>query len=252
MTQGNSILGQEFNTRRLESVASGNFEPHIPDLPGLLFVKMNGADKGAANRAYSAKLKELFNEGGWFARALLPTYLDRQAKEAGLPTNLRTKVRAIQERLMKSIPAELDKPYDRLTDEEVQLLSPEERQARDEAIMALGKQRFEWLQSFYTEEERRTLAQMEQMENLEQHLITQTAEYQAEKHQVHTELLRCCRRLPDQEYDAKTMPPYFESIEQIEELEETVGTEPMVQLYAKWRLFKMGYDPDYFRPNRAL
>ncbi len=244
MTEGNG-LPQEFNQRRLDEVASGTFAPAIPGLPGIKFIKLINKAKGIASRAYSKRLMELYKEGGVFSKALIPTYLERQATEAGIDPKAHGKMREAIRLHLEKAPAELKKPYDELTDEEVALLSPESQDERRKAVEEHGRKCTEYMAELYKNEEyKRLLFQAEQLEQLETHLLNNSAEHLANMHRVNTELLLCCVREDDEK-------PYFASIEEVEELEERLGTEIMKQLYIKWHQFKHGLDPQFFRPDSS-
>ena len=235
-------LTQDMVQRRLETTASGSYQPEIPGLPGLVFVKMGLRERGASSRAYSSKLKELMSEGGYFNEALLPTILERTCRENGIDIKVVDQQRAIMKSFYDSIPTELSGPYDQLTEEEVALLSSEEKSARDEAIQERGKKVLEFMQNFYTEDDKKVLAQVGQIEALEQHLKSNTAEHNARKYQMETEILLCARQPDD------TDKPYFSSIEEIEELDDT-NQPGLVQLYTKWQQFKKGLLPQFFRSD---
>lgn len=229
---------------RLETVASGTYSPEIPGLPGLTFVKLGLKERGASSRAYSSKLKELMAAGGYFSEALLPSVIEKTCRENGLDIGVLKKQREIMMRFYDSIPADLAGPIDRLTDEEVVLLSQEEREERAKAIDERGRQFGEFVENFYTDEDRAIFEQARQIEQLEQHLKANTAEHFARKHQTETEILLCARRSDDIE------KPYFSCIEDIQELEDR-NREGLIQLYGKWTQFKSGLNPDFFRPNNS-
>jgi len=234
-------LTQEMVQRRLDGVASGTFQPEIPGLPGLVFVKLGLSERGKSSRAYSAKLKELFACGEYFSEAMLPTVLGKVCKDNGLDIGVIKKQRELLKRFYESIPADLAGPVDQLTEEEAAQLSPEEKTQRQAVIEERGKKIMEFMQNFYTEEDYRVMDQAKQIENLEQHLKSNTAEHHARKHQMETEILLCARQ-----EDIKK--PYFESIEQIQELEDT-NRQGLVQLYMKWKQFKEGMLPQFFRSD---
>ncbi|MCG8401365.1 MAG: hypothetical protein MJA84_07180 [Firmicutes bacterium] len=235
-------LTAEMVQRRYETVASGTYAPEIPGLPDLVFVKMGLAQRGHSSRAYSAKLKELYAAGGYFSEALLPTILEKACRENGLDVSVLKKQRDIMKRLYDSIPPELAQPYDQLTPEEVTLLSPEEQAERRRDMEEHGRRIMEWANGFYTDEDRAVMEQTKQIEALEQHLKAQTAEHYARKHQMETEILLCARKTED------TAAPYFADIEDIQGLEDR-NRQGLVQLYIKWKQFKEGLLPDFFRPD---
>lgn len=235
-------LTAEMVQRRLETVSSGTYAPEIPGLPGIVFVKMGLKEKGISSRAYSSKLKELMSAGGYFNEALLPTVLQKACRENGLDIGVMKKQRDILKRFYESIPKDLSGPYDQLTPEEVSLLSPEEQDERQKGIEDRGRRIMEWQKNFFTEEDHRIMEQAKQIEQLEQHLKANTAEHHARKFRDETEILICARRADDIE---KT---YFSCIEDINELEDR-NRDVLVQLYMKWKQFKEGMLPDFFRPD---
>lgn len=237
-------LTQDMIQRRFETVASGTYEPEIPGLPGVAFVKLGLKERGVASRAYSSKLRELMALGGYFNEALLPTVLEKACRDNGLDISVLQKQREILKRFYDSIPRELAGPFDELTDEEVALLPPEEKETREKALEERGQRIAEFIQNFYTAEDQKIFAQCKQIEALEQHLKTNTVEHNARKHQMETEILVCAKRADD------ITQSYFSSIEEIQELEDT-NPEGLVQLYMKWQQFKNGLHPQFFRPDSA-
>lgn len=235
-------LTAEMVQRRYETVASGTYSPEIPGLLGLTFVKMGLKERGISSRAYSSKLKELMAAGGYFSEALLPSVLERACIENGLDIGVLRKQREILRRFYDSIPKDLAGPFDQLTEEEVALLSPEERAEREKAIEERGRRVMDWQQGFFTEDDYRVMSQARQIEQLEQHLRANTAEHRAREYQMQTEILLCARRSDDID------KPYFSSIEEIAELEDR-NRDALVQLYLKWKQFKEGLAPQFFRPD---
>ncbi|MTI83435.1 MAG: hypothetical protein FH756_05890 [Firmicutes bacterium] len=235
-------LTTEMIQKRYETVASGTYTPEIEGLTGLVFVKMGLSERGQSSRAYSSKLKELYAAGGYFSEALLPAVLEKTCRENGLDVNVLQRQRDILKRLYDSIPDEISKPYDQLTPEEVATLSPEEQAEREKGMEEHAQKIMDWVNNFYTDEERKVMEQAKQIEALEQHLKANTAEHNARKHQMETEILLCARK----EDDIET--PYFESIEDIQSLEDR-NRKALVQLYTKWKQFKEGLLPDFFRPD---
>jgi len=235
-------LTDEMVRRRLDTVASSSFQPEIPGLEGIVFVKMGLKERGNASRAYSSKLKELFATGDCFSEAMLPTVLGKVCKDNGLDIKVLNKQREIMKRFYDTCPPDLMGPIDPLTDEEVALLSPEEQAERQANIEERGKTIMEFTQNFYTEEDYRVMDQVKQIENLEQHIKSNTAEHQARKHQMETEILLCARKIDDIE------KPYFGCIEDIQEIED-YNQPGLVQLYMKWKQFKEGLLPQFFRPD---
>ena len=237
-------LTKDMVQRRLDSTASATFQPEIPGLPGILFVRMGLKEKGKSSRAYSGKLKELYAEGGYFSEPMIKTIIERAAKENGIDPKVIKKRVEIERKFYESIPPELAGPYDQLTEEEVGLLSPEERTERDKAIEERGLQIMEFMKGAYNEEQLQIFEQAKQLEDLERELRSNTAERHAREHQLQSELLMCARKVDDQEQ------PYFSDIEEISALEHE-NRQGLVQLYTKWQQFKEGYLPQFFRPDHT-
>ena len=234
-------LTNEMIQRRLETVASATYQPEIPGLPGIVFVKMGLKERGISSRAYSSKLKELMAAGGYFNEALLPAVLEKTCRENAIDIGVIKKQREILKRFYDSMPKDMAGPYDQLTDEEVALLSLEEREERQKAIEERGRKIMEWRVGFFTEEDHRVMEQAGQIERLEQHLKANTAEHHARKYRDETEILVCARR-------EDGVKPYFGSIEEIQELEDR-NRDALIQLYMKWKQFKEGMAPQFFRPD---
>lgn len=236
-----SKLTSEMVERRLHQVASSTFVPEIPGLPGLEFHKLTLADRGRASRAYAAKLKELNAAGGYYNEALIPTVLERVCRENGLDmaATLR-QAKASQQRFYDSMPKEFTLPFDQLTEEEVALLSPEEREEREQAIVERGRRILEWQQQFYTADDRRVVKESQQIEALEAHLLANTVEHQARIYQMCEEIL-CCACTED----AK---PYFDSVDEILGLADQ-SEQLLATLWLKWRQWKAGAAPQFFRPD---
>ena len=235
-------LSKEMVQRRLETVASGSYQPEIPGLDGIVFVKTGLKEKGISSRAYSAKLKELYAAGGYFSEAMLRTVLERVCADNGIDIKVLKKRVEIERTFYDKIPPELTCPYDQLTDEEVAQLSPEERGERDKAIEERGLKIVEFMSSAYSEEELKVFEQVRQIEDLERQLRANTAERHAREHQMQTELLICARKVENLE------EPYFKSQEEIAALED-VDSRMLAQLYLKWKQFREGMLPDFFRPD---
>ncbi len=233
-------LTQEQIERRAEGVVSGSYRPDVPGLD-VLFIRMTLSDRGASSRAYSAKLKELFDAGGYFSEFALPNVLRKVCQDNHLDLDALQRKRAIQERLFRSIPPDLQGPYDSLTDEEVAELPAEARESRQQAIAERGQRSVEWLAHFYADADREVLAEAEQIEQLENHIRSHTAEHLARKHQMEMEILRCTRQAGNPEQ------PYFKSIEQIQNLPPAVLT----PLYMKWKQFREGMTDAFFSPSSA-
>jgi hypothetical protein len=233
-------LSGEMVQRRLDTVASGTYQPEIAGLPGLVFVKMGLKEKGISSRAYSSKLKELMAAGGYFNEALLPSVLEKTCRENGLDIKVLKKQREILKRFYDSIPKEFVGPIDQLTQEEAALLSPEQQVERNKAMEERGRKIMEWQENFFTEDDYQIMEQAKQIEALESHLKANTAEHNARKHRDETEILLCARREDDIE------KPYFTGIEDFIDLEDR-NREALVQLYTKWHQFKGGLHPQFFR-----
>lgn len=239
-----SNLTKDMVQRRLETVASGSFQPEIPGLPGLVFIKMTLKERGYSSRAYSSKLKECMATGDYFSEAMIPSVLEKACRDNGMDPGVIAKQKEILKRFYKSAPQDLVDPIDELTDEEVSELSPEEKAERTGAIEERGRRIMEFMTGFYTEEDQRILEQARQIEDLEISIKNNTAEHQARKHQMETEILLCARRIDD------ISQPYFPSIEEMLALEDT-NRNGLVQLYLKWKQFKEGLLPQFFRPDNS-
>ncbi len=237
-----SELTKDMVERRLDQVASGFFKPEISGLTGLVFIKMGLKERGKSSRAYSSKLKELLNEGGYFSEALLPTALKKICDDNGLDVGVLKKSRDLMKHFYKEIPDHLTGSYDELTDEEVALLPQEEKTERQKEIQARGREIIEYLQNYFTEDEQKVIDQAKQVQALEEHLKVNTAEHFARKHQMEIEILLCARSEDDIQI------PYFKSQEEIQGLGD-INKNGLVQLYLKWKQFKEGMYPQFFRPN---
>lgn len=161
------------------------------------------------------------------------------SKVNGIDMSALRKQREIIKRVWESIPADLQDPIDELTDEEVACLSPEEREARNKAIDDRAMRFKTVMENAYTPEDIVILEQAKQIENLELQLRNNTAEHQARKYQMETEILICAKKSENIEV------PYFSCIEEIQELEDT-NRDGLVQLFMKWKQFKEGLVPQFF------
>lgn len=222
--------------RRFQRATSNPVVVNIPGLSGLGFAPLTAKERGVSARAYSSKLIELHKQGGFYAEALVPKVLKDLCEQHGLDVKLLDKKLAIQRKLMAAIPGHLAGPYDQLTDEEVQELSPEERAERDEAIVERGREITEYMHGILTEEDREQLAQINQIEQLREELYRNTAEYHARRHQMVTEILLCARKAEQSD------KPYFASEDDLEAL--PVGT--LADLFLAWKQFREGLPSDFF------
>lgn len=229
-------LTQEQIERRAETVISGTYKPEIPGLD-IVFHRMGLAEKGISSRAYSSKLKELYDVGGYFSEFAVPTVLRKVCKENGLDAGAIAKKRALMERMYKSIPEEFAGPYDQLTDEEVAELSPEAHAARASGMADRGRRMTEWMFGFYSDDDHALLAEAEQVERIEAHIRANTAEHFARKHQMETEIVQCARR--------EDGAAAFASIDAVQNLPSAVLT----QLYLKWKQFREGLTENFFSPS---
>lgn len=232
----------EMVDRRYETVASGTYSPEIPGLPGITFIKMGLKERGASSRAYSAKLIELMNQGGYFSEALLPTILERTCRENGIDMAVLQKNREIVKRLFDAAPEDLIEPIDELTDEEAALLSPEQKAERERYIEDRGRRIADFMTSFFTANDQKIMDQAKQIENLELQLRNNTAEHNARKYQMEMEILLCARKSDNIDQQ------YFSCIDEIQELDDT-NQAGLIQLFMKWKQFKSGLLPQFFRPN---
>lgn len=238
-------LQNELIQRRQDTVSSGSFNPIIPGLTGLVFVKMGLKEKGRSSRAYSSKLKELYAEGGYFSEALIPHTLEKICKEQGLDFKVLDKQREILRRFYEAIPDDLRDPVAPLTEEEQAEMSPEEQEAFQKKLEERGKRIHDFMDNFYTDEDRETMAQAKQIEMLEGHIRANTAEHLAQKFQMEIEILLCARKAENLDQ------PYFSTIDEILELEDT-NRPGLIQLYQKWKQFKEGMLPEFFRPDSPI
>ncbi|MDZ4042544.1 MAG: hypothetical protein U1D96_03515 [Eubacteriales bacterium] len=110
------------------------YSPEIPGLPNLVFVKMGLKERGLSSRAYSSKLKELMDEGGYLSEALLPTTLKKACENNGVDPTVQLKGLALTKQFFNSIPPDLAGPFDHLTQDQVAALPEEEQAARAKAI----------------------------------------------------------------------------------------------------------------------
>lgn len=229
-------LNQQQIERRAETVISGTYKPEIPGLD-IVFHRMTLADKGISSRAYSSKLKELYDLGGYFSEFAVPTVLRKVCKENGLDVGTIAKKRELMERLYRSIPEEFSGPYDQLTDEEIAELSPEAREARSAGMDERGRRAAEWMLGFYTDDDHAMLAEAEQVERIEAHIRANTAEHFARKHQMETEIVQGARRTDG--------TAAFASIDDVQNLPSAVLT----QLYLKWKQFREGLNENFTSPS---
>jgi hypothetical protein len=228
---------------RVDSVVSGTYRPAIPGLPGLVFTKMGVIEKGKSARAYSKKLLELMKEGGFIHEAMLPSHLKKAMESAGIPLDITKKQRDIIQRFTDSIPENLAGPIDELTPEEVELLSPEQTEARKEAILARFELVKDWEQSFYTDADREVMATTALLENLETQLRSLTYEHNARAFQAVSEIQTCAKTEDDK--------PYFATVEDIL-LMDIESPNLLVELFWQWTTYKKGLNPQFFRPNSPL
>ena len=234
-------LTQDMIEARAAEVIGGMFEPYIPSLGGLLFVKMDLRAKGISSRAYSARLIELHKQGGYYPEALLPQVVKRLCAEQGIDYDaVLRKQRTLLKKIQDNVPADLAGPIDKLTDEEAARLSSEEREARDVAIRERGQKIAAYVESQYTPEDWEVRAQADMIEALERDLQAQTYEHHARKAQMEAEILHCCRKVDNPD------GPYFADLDDMAGKLEAVGDEAAVLLMVKWRLFKQGRNPDFF------
>lgn len=241
-------LTQEMINDRLAAVASGSWAPVITDLPGIVFTKMDLRAKGKSSREYSAKLKELFQDGSYFSESLIPALIKTQCDQAGFSARETiVAFQAIQKRYYDTVPKELMKPIDELTEEEHAKLSPEDQEARIEKIQARGQAIRDFNATFYTDDDFEVQAKMRQIENLENSLKVNSAEHIARAYRASTEIILCAKK-----FDTKgeQLIPYFKSTEEIEELE-IDNPETWTALMSSWNQFKNGLHPQFFRPDSA-
>jgi len=229
-------LTQRMIENRLAETIRGAYAPDIPGVPGIVFVSMDIATRGKSSRVYSSKLMELHASGEYYAEALLPAVIEQICKKHGIDPSIRDKRQALQKKMFDSAPEDLLEAYDQLTDEEVALLPPEEKKEREKAIRERGQRIAEFVAELYTEEEKRWQQQIAWIDKLEEQLRRNTAEHHALKHQMDTEIQLCARKAEDE------TQPYFNSVEEFYALPKNVQT----QIYMKWKLFRDGFNPDFF------
>jgi hypothetical protein len=229
-------LTNDMIQRRFQKVVSNPTPVNIYGLPNLAFVPLNSKTRGISARAYSAKLMELYREGGFYSEALLPKVLKEICEKHGLDVKLLDKKMALQRKLFEALPEDLQGPYDQLTPEEVAELPPEEQKKREEAIRERGRRIAEFVNQVYTKEELEELEQIRMIEALEQELYHSTAEYHARRYQMVTEILHCARKAdnPDE--------PYFSSEDELEALPVRV----LSDLFLAWKQYREGMPSDFF------
>lgn len=235
---------QQFPTReqieqRIDQIIDGFGYPHLPALPGIVFRRLTLAERGEVSRAYSKFLKEDMTQGGRFSEFLMPTELRRRCREVGLDYDeLMAQEESFQQRTFDQAPADLRGPATVLTDEEFEQLTPEAQQSYRDSMIKRGEAIKEFLLNLFTPEERTIRAQIAQVQNLETHLKQQTYEHHARVHRMLEEILRGARRADD------LAEPYFGSIDELYELQETDPT-TWLSLSAKWREFREGKWPGF-------
>ncbi|MBC9783549.1 hypothetical protein H1S01_03355 [Heliobacterium chlorum] len=233
-------LTEDMIRNRLNQIQSGIYEPEINGLPDLVLHKITLQAKGKASQAYSSKLKELMAQGGMFNEAFLPRVLEKACKDAGIDLKAPTKQRKALERFFKEAPHDLLGPIDQLTDEEASLLPEELQKERQKAIEERTQRLSEFMETFHNEDELRAIEETKMIEDLERQLRAQTYEHRAREYQLLTEIFESAK--------TKEGKPYFSLVEQIAELDLT-NQEALIQLFFRWRLFKEGRLPEFFRAN---
>jgi hypothetical protein len=56
-------IPKKFVDQRLQNIKDSTYEPVIPGLEGLLFVKLDNKTKGIASRSYSKAVMQFYQEG---------------------------------------------------------------------------------------------------------------------------------------------------------------------------------------------
>lgn len=227
-------LNQNQVERRFQTATSNPVPVTIPGLDGLFFRPLTGGEKGVSSRAYSKALMGYMAEG-LPSEYMLQQNLRRAVEASGLSMGVLKRKAALYEKQMKAIPEELVGPYDQLTPAEVAELPLEEQQSRAEAIVERGKRIVELLATALTDEEREALQQIGQIEQLEQHLRQQTAEFAARRDQMVQELLMGARTADGEQY--------FGGVDYLAAIE---PQEALVNLMVAWRQFREGQSSDFF------
>jgi hypothetical protein len=236
-------LEKKFIGQRLTDIKNGEYAPSIEGLPNLLFVKLDNKVKGIASRTYSKSLFEYLREG-LKSEAMLPQMLKQTCADAGLDIKVLNSKVDLMKKIYDNTPDELQGPYDSLTEEEVEQLSPEENEARSKGIAERGKRILEHITNIYTPEDQEILNQIQQIEAIERNLRNNTAERYARQDQMVVELLHCCRRIDN------PVAAYFTSVDEIADVD-NAKRGALVQLFMKWAQFKEGKLPEYFRSDNT-
>lgn len=231
--------------RRADEIVNGCGLPYLPDLPGIMFRRLTGAEKGESSRAYSRYLKEDMSKGGRFSSDLLMTELRRRCLEVGLNyDDLLVQEETFQKRIFENAPPELRDAAPKLIEEETAAMDAEARNVYLGKRQERGRQVKEFLDEHFTAEEKIIRGQIQQVKNLQDSLQLHTYEYQAKRHMFKAELLLGAR----QETDPAT--PYFANMEALDELEDTAPA-LFVALVGKWREFKEGRWPGFMRRSSS-
>lgn len=237
--QGNAIkfpTGAQVEARAAEIINGIGF-PYIPVLPGLTFQRLGLAQRGESSRAYSRFLKEDMAQGGRFAEALLPTELRRRCTEVGIDyDDLTVAAEELQRRVFDTAPADLRDAAPRLTDEEFAAMSTEEQELYNSQLRERGLRIKEFLEGLFSPAEKAIRAQVDQVKLLETQLRYQTYEHHARVHQRLVEIQLGAR--------TETGEPYFASIDEIAELEQTDVATYLI-LCERWREFLEGRWPGF-------
>lgn len=249
--------------KRLDAVASTTFMPDIPGLEGLVLVKLDPAMKNKANLAYSQRLKELYAMGGFFSEALLNSTLKNICQQNGFDYTAQRRRRELEKRFYDSVPPEFKDPALRISQEELAEKSPEEQEEIVKALQERGAKINEFMQNFYKPEDYELIAMADEIDNLEAHIKSNTAEHHARVYRTMVEMIAGCRyiKLTHKEWAEKTpeersllikqAEPYFPSVEAIDQLAE-INNPALQELFMKWHQFKEGLLVDYFRPDNSL
>lgn len=227
-------LNQHQVERRFDKAIANPVVVNIPALPGLFFRTLTLGERGQSSRAYSKALID-YQAQGLPSEHFLSQLLRRAVEASGMSMAVLKRKGALLEKQFKALPEDLVGPFDQLTPAEVAELPLEAQQEREAAIAARGKKMVELLAGIYTDEERDAFQQIQQIEQLEQHLRQQTAEFAARRDQIVFELLTASVST-----DGK---PYFDGIDALAAIED--GT-ALVNLMVAWKQFRDGQPSDFF------
>lgn len=227
-------LTQHQVERRFQIASSNPVPVNIPGLEGLFFRPLTGGEKGISSRLYS-KAVIGYQAEGLPSEYHLPQLLKRAVENAGMSMAVLKRKATLYEKQMKALPEDLIGPYDQLTPEEVAELPVDAQAERIAAIEERGRRIVECLAGALYDEERDALQQITQIEQLEQHLRQQTAEFYARRDQTVQEVL-----MGAVSAEGKA---FFASLEALAAVE---PQEALVNIIVAWRQFREGQPSDFF------